>query len=143
MPDGETKEPQWGEGTEFRMVRRGRHKVVIFRGAPRLAFDLVDDPGEQHNLLGATGGLPAAVGDLLRWAGESIDFDQAEHERTVRDGSLRKQYAQATDDRSGNLFHMPNGTAVNADDTLYHPEIVATDGENLFGPDWRNQNPTR
>ncbi len=133
-------EPRWGEGTEFRMVRRGRYKVVVFRDAPPLAFDLVDDPGEQHNLLGRAGEPPAKVRAMLTWAAESIDFDAAQRERTERDGDLGRQYAQGVDDRSGNLFHMPNGTVVKADDTLYDPEIVATDGEILFGPDWQNQN---
>ncbi len=132
--------PRWGAGTEFRMVRRGRYKVVIFRDAPPLAFDLADDPGEQHNLLARADGPPAAVRDLLGWAAESIDFDAAERERTERDGNLKQQYAQGTDDRSGNCFHMPNGIVVNADDTLYHPEIIADDPTVLFGNDWQNQN---
>jgi len=135
-------EPRWGPGTEFRMVRQGRYKAVVFRDAPPLAFDLDEDPEEHHNLLraDAEAQAPEAVRRLLRLAAESMDFGAAERERLERDGDLRRRYAQQVGDSTGNLYLMPSGTLVNADDTLYRPEVVATDLVKAFGPDWQKQN---
>ena len=132
---------RWGAGTEFRMVRRGRYKVVQFRNAPPLAFDLEDDPGEQHNLLAPGRAAPQAVEALARTAAESIDFDIAERERTQRDCALGTRYAQRLrGPTTGNLYFLPNGTIVNADDPLYHPTIAAESPEDAFGPRWQEQN---
>ena len=133
---------RWGPGTEFRMVRQGRYKAVVFRDAPPLAFDLDEDPEEHHNLLraDAEAQAPEAVRRLLRLAAESMDFGAAERERLERDGDLRRRYAQQVGDSTGNLYLMPSGTLVNADDTLYRPEVVATDLVKAFGPDWQKQN---
>jgi len=133
--------PRWGPGTEFRMVRQGRHKVVRFRNAPPLAFDLEDDPGEQHNLLVPGQAVPAPVAALMKTAEESMDFDAAEIERTQRDGDLRKRFEQKLiGHTTGNLYFLPNGMIVNADDPLYHPTVAAESAEDAFGTLWQEQN---
>ncbi|MHC4251515.1 MAG: sulfatase-like hydrolase/transferase, partial [Planctomycetota bacterium] len=149
--------PRWGEGTEFRMVRRGRYKYVRFRSFPPLAFDLEADPGEQMNLLGAADdALPEAVRELAALAESSIDFDEAERERTGRDGGLRKEYAQDVERSTGNLYVLPRplgqagppkepdlrptGKLVNAEDALYNPTVIADQLERAFGERWERQN---
>jgi choline-sulfatase len=134
--------PRWGEGTEFRMIRRGRYKYVRFRSFPPLAFDLEADPGEQKNLLGGTDGaeVPEAVRDLAAVAEESIDFDEAERERTGRDGALRTEHAQDVIRSTGNLYLLPTGKLVNAEDALYNPTVVAERLEDAFGEEWKCQN---
>jgi len=132
--------PRWGPGTEFRMIRQGPYKYIRFRNAPPLAFDLEQDPGEQRNLLNAE--VPEQVEQLARLADTSIDFEAAEHERLVRDGKLREQYAQDVEKSTGNLYLMSNGQLINADDTLYHPEVIATSLEKAFGEAWQAQNRT-
>ncbi|MGB2820250.1 MAG: hypothetical protein WBF17_04670, partial [Phycisphaerae bacterium] len=129
--------PRWGEGTEFRMIRRGRYKYVRFRSAPPLMFDLAADPGEQRDLIsrGCEGEAAAALAELQAIADESIDFNAAEHERTVRDGSLHERYKQDLPAATGNLYLMPSGNLINADDPLYHPTVIAETPQEAFG-DW-------
>jgi len=133
-------EPRWGEGTEFRMVRQGRYKVVRFRRAPPLAFDLREDPGEQRNLLQRERELPAALQRLKAFADTSMDFDEAERERVERDGSLQRRYALDVPRSTGNLYAMPSGTVINAEDTLYSPTVIAPSLDDLLGAGWAEQN---
>jgi len=133
--------PRWGKGTEFRMVRRGKHKYVRFRDAEPLAFDLADDPGEQVNLLKA-GAVPAEVTELAEYADTSIDFNAAEREWLERDEGLREQYAQDVTPRANNQYLLPDGRLVQADEALYNPTVVAETPERAFGPDHAGQNPT-
>ena len=135
--------PRWGEGTEFRMVRQGRYKYVRFRDAAPLAFDLESDPGEQRNLLQSEGQVPEPVQQLQRFAEESMDFDEAERERVERDGQLRKEYPMSAKGSTGNLYVMPNGSLINADETLYRPTTIAESLDDFLGPDWKQQNQYR
>jgi choline-sulfatase len=128
-------QPRWGEGTEFRSIRYRQYKYVRFRHAPPLFFDLAADPGEQKNLIER--GIPAGAKPDFEFmeqvAGESIDFDAAERDRTVRDGSLSEQYAQTLPPATDNLYLMPSGRLINADDTLYYPTVIVDTPEQAFG----------
>jgi choline-sulfatase len=119
--------PRWGEGTEFRMIRWRQFKYVRFRSAPPLFFDLEQDPGEQYNLVarGAAGATLSALRAMARLAETTMDFDAAERERTTRDGKLSETYAQHVPQSTGNLYWMPSGRLINADDALYHPTVIA------------------
>ena len=64
-------------------------------------------------------------GALELLANKSIDFEVAEHERTARDGALSEVYAQDLPRSTGNLYLMPSGRLVNADDALYNPTVIA------------------
>jgi len=132
--------PRWGNDTEFRMVRQGRYKYIRFRNAPPLAFDVKSDPGEQHNLLQLEKKAPEPVRQLARFADRSIDFDEVERERVERDGQLCEQYTLNDRHSTGNLYVMPSGELINADDTLYNPTTVATSLTGLLGHDWAQQN---
>ncbi len=130
--------PRWGPGTEFRMLRYKQYKYVTFRDAPPLFFDLDADPGEQCNLIarGVEGEAQEALAWLADVAERSMDFDEAERERTVRDGDLHVRYPLGLPKASGNLYLMPNGRLVNVDDpVLYHPTLLADDASDVFG-DW-------
>jgi hypothetical protein len=72
------------------------------------------------------------MGQMRRLAERTIDFDAAEHERTVRDGTLRTKYAQHVPPGTGNLYLMPSGRLVNADDVLYHPTVIAETPNEAF-----------
>lgn len=99
-------------------------------------FDLEADPGEQKNLVGcATGVAKLALDVLKKLAETSIDFDEVEKERLVRDGNLKKQYAHNLPPATGNLYIMPSGKLVNADDVLYNPTIIAENAADAFA-DW-------
>ena len=131
--------PRWGAGTEFRSIRWRHYKYVTFRNAPPLLFDLAKDPGEQRNLIGRerTPEDQAALDYLAEVAKESIDFEAAERERTVRDGSLSEDYAQHLPPATGNLYLLPSGRLVNADDALYAPTVIADKPSDAFddGPE--------
>ena len=136
--------PRWGPGTEFRMIRWRRWKYVRFRDCSPLAFDLVADPGEQRDLLRCP--QDAETAGALRYlaglAEDSMDFEAAERDRTVRDGALSATYVQGARYPYGNLYRLPDGRVVGADDTLYQPTVVDPDGRALFGEGCQEQNPT-
>jgi len=118
------------------MIRWKDYKYVRFREAPPLFFNLKVDPGEQHNLVDtASGGDKEALEKMRTLAETSIDFDMAEQERLERDGNLRQQYAQALPPSTGNLYLMPSGKLVNADDVLYHPTVISESAVDAFA-DW-------
>ncbi|GIX06623.1 MAG: sulfatase [Candidatus Poribacteria bacterium] len=126
--------PRWGAGTEFRMVRWRRYKYVRFRNAPPLFFDLQEDPGEQRNLLqrGMSAEAQEAHRELNAFVDRTMDFQRAEWERTVRDGDLKRRYPLNAPSSTPNLYWMPSGRLVNADDVLYHPTVIAEDPTELF-----------
>ena len=86
-----------------------------------------------------TQGVLQKMADL---AEESIDFDQAKRERLERDGELARTYRQniPVEKSIGNLYLMPSGQVVNAEDPLYHPTIIAQNGTEAFGVNWTEQN---
>jgi choline-sulfatase len=126
--------PRWGAGTEFRSIRWKTWKYVVFRDAPPLFFDLATDPGEQTNLVAAdlSGDALAARSYLAQVAEETTDFAAAAWERTERDAGLRQEYAQNLPPSTGNLYLMPDGRLLNADDLLYHPTVIAERPEDAF-----------
>ncbi len=127
--------PRWGAGTEFRSIRLGDYKYVRFRAADPLFFDLKNDPHEQHNLLSR--GVPEeareVLAELQQFANDSIDFDAAEREREERDGDLHDKYPRLPRLSSENHYILPDGRVVNADDTLYAPEVIAEKPQDIFG----------
>jgi choline-sulfatase len=127
--------PRWGEGTEFRSIRWRHYKYVRFRDATPLFFDLAEDPGEQHNLLGRDleGDDLEALVYLQRVAEKSMDFDAAERERLERDGNLDETYALDLPPASGNLYLFSDGKLVNADDAiLFSPTVLTDDPVSTF-----------
>ena len=107
-----------------------------FREHPPLFFDLEADPYEQRSLVGcATGDAKSALSMLRILAETSIDFGEAEKERLERDGDLRKQYAHNLPPSTGNLYIMPSGKLVNADDVLYNPTVISGNAADVFA-DW-------
>ena len=118
--------PRWGDGMEFRMVRHGRFKYVGFRDAPPLLFDLDSDPLEQRNLIGASGAAGEAQERLSAYVRETMDFDEAERERTERDGPLRETYAHDLPSlTAGNAYTLPDGRVISADEIIYDPRVLA------------------
>ncbi len=128
--------PRWGAGTEFRSIRWKRWKYVVFWNAPALMFDMIDDPTEQHDLLrrDLSGEAMQAKAYLEQVARESIDFAAAERERTVRDAGLGQQYQLPNAGKAKNLYHMPSGKIVSADETLYRPVVVTDDPKRFVVP---------
>jgi choline-sulfatase len=132
--------PRWGEGTEFRMVRLGPYKYVRFRDAPPLFFDLANDPAEQRDLIRREGERSDEANRYLKRmqeiAEESVDFRAAEAKRTGHDAELAQRYPLTIkNEGTSNLFLMPDGRLVSADDPLYEPTVVARKPREVF-PDF-------
>ncbi len=125
--------PRWGDGTEFRMARWKQYKCVRFREAPQLMFNLDDDPLEQRNLIerGATGEAAKALAYLGGVLDRTMDFSAAEAERR-RDARLSETFQLDARGSAGNLYHMPAGHIVNAEDALYAPTRIADQPDDIF-----------
>ena len=115
-----------------------QHPKVVVIGAGSLFFgrqaiwQMVHSP---HLNMG-TPALVDTDGERLekmaKLAERTMDFDAAEQERTVRDGKLGEVYAQHLPESTGNLYLMPSGKLINADDALYNPTLIAETPEQAF-----------
>ena len=127
--------PRWGEGTEFRMIREGKYKYVAFRNAPEILMDVDADPLEQKNLAGSS--EAEILGKMAYFRGlvaETMDFDAAEEERKA-DQQMKKEMPLEIPSGTGNIFLMPDGRLLNADDMLYKPTVLSHNPAEDF-EDW-------
>ena len=124
----ESLAPRWGEGTEFRMIRSADCKYIAFRGCEDLAFDLRADPDEQVNLIthstkeeevNRLNSLRAAVLD-------GFDFDRAEAMR-LDSKRLAERFPAKVRPRTPNQILRGDGLLVEADTSLYSPDVVSSD----------------
>lgn len=133
--------PRWGEGCEFRMLRDGDYKLVVFKNAPTLMFDVINDPGEQHNIIDSEDeGIKTAKARMRSLIDESMDFDAASAEREEQDDRLKEEYAiDAPYIEGGNVYLMPDKRVVYADSVLYNP-MVLSDNPSEFFLDYKDNN---
>ncbi|MDA1191692.1 MAG: hypothetical protein O3A46_08425 [Candidatus Poribacteria bacterium] len=61
-----------------------------------------------------------------------MDFDAAERERKERDAPLQQQFKLGLPPSQGNLYLMPSGKLVNAEDALYNPTVVTENPSEAF-----------
>ncbi|MFP4384637.1 MAG: hypothetical protein ACLFST_14275 [Spirochaetia bacterium] len=59
---------------------------------------------------------------LFLFAETSIDFDEAEKERTVRDAALIELYPPLKHNNYKNLYNLSGGRLINAESHLYTPD---------------------
>ncbi|MFM7972298.1 MAG: choline-sulfatase [Betaproteobacteria bacterium] len=82
-----------------RMVRTGRHKLIVTHGLPPLLFDLVDDPDELHNLAGH----PETAAMQQRLHARLVqDWDPAEMHQRILDSQRRRLFLGRVSAGSGN-----------------------------------------
>ncbi|MCZ6636441.1 MAG: sulfatase-like hydrolase/transferase [bacterium] len=123
----ESLTPRWGEGTEFRQIRSDRYKYIAFRGCEDLAFDMQNDPDEQHNLLKNAEGDVAADLDRLKAAvSDGFDFDEVQAVRERDQAILRKKYPKRVDPKTPNQILLGDGRMVEADAPLYLSDTVSS-----------------
>jgi choline-sulfatase len=120
----ESLSPRWGVGTEFRMIRSKRYKYIAFRGCEDLAFDLQNDPNEQHNLLSETKTADELV-SLKAAVLENFDFDQVEQIRQQDMTLLQERYPMRITPKTPNQILLGDGRLVEADTPLYTPNVVS------------------
>lgn len=125
-------DPRWGEGTEFRAVREGRHKYVRFRDAPDLLFDLEDDPLETED---RSNRAPETADRLQSTVETSLDFEAA-LARRGRDHDTREEWTLPTTwGTTGNAYLLDDRRLVDADASLYRPSEIAKDASRVL-EDW-------
>ena len=120
--------PRWGPGTEFRLLRSQRYKYIAFRGAPDLAFDLIDDPLEQRNL--ATSHDPEIAAEMARLRGHLLNgfsFALAAQTRREQSAQLKEQYPARVQPTTPNQIMRGDGRLVEADQPLYQARVVSQD----------------
>ena len=121
----ESLTPRWGPGTEFRMIRSERYKYVAFRGSDDLAFDLVKNPDEQHNLL-LEKQVPDELTQLKTAVLKDFNFDKVEEIRRQDNQLLKQQYRKRVNPKTPNQILLRDGRLVEADSPLYRPEVVSS-----------------
>ena len=122
----ESLAPRWGAGTEFRAIRSKQYKYIAFRDCDNLAFDLVADPNEQHNLVGRASGRTAEeIEELGRAVLDGFDFDAVEERRQRESAALRHKYPARVQPQTSNQILRGDGILVEADQPLYQPAIVS------------------
>lgn len=119
--------PRWGECAEFRMVRGERYKYIAFRGCDDLAFDMIEDPEEQHNLVRKAQGEAAEALERLRAAAmDGFDFDAVAARRTRDKAELPQKYGLKNRPITPNQIRLGDGRLIEADASLYYPQVVST-----------------
>ena len=116
-------------GKGYRMIRSQHYKYIAFHTYDDLAFDLIDDPDEQRNLVG-----PRRRGDGHRTGANSsprssraFDFEQAIESTRRESAQYHKQYPSRITPRTSNQIMRGDGMLVEADQPLYYPEVVSED----------------
>ena len=124
----ESLSPRWGEGTEFRMIRSDRYKYIAFRGCDDLAFDIVNDPDEQTNLVGnTTGEVADQLEDLHQEVMRDFNFDQAESRRKSQTAELNRKYPKRVKPETPNQIVLGDGRMVEADTPIYKPRVISNE----------------
>lgn len=118
--------PWYGDGTQFRAVRDGDWKYVRFHEAPDLGFNLATDPHEM------TARDPSVVDDAIREHAASVDFDEISQRHTPDSRGGDNRAAAISNGTTGNAYLLDDGRLLDADVTLYKPDILASDTARVF-----------
>lgn len=122
----------YSKDVNYRLVREGAYKYVLFRDAPDLFFDLSEDPLEMQNSIQSTDAEYQARRDRLRsYAEESLNFDDVD-DRYAYDQERYEERKLAIPTGKGNTYHMPDGRIIDADSFLYYPHVHCERPEQVF-----------
>ena len=124
----ENLNPHAGAGTEYRMIRSLRYKYIAFNEGDDLAFDLLEDPHEQCNLIGRARGEVADELERLRVA-IYADFSFATAIDSLRQqrAEFSRRYPSRIASSTSNQIMRGDGVLVEADQPLYYPDIASED----------------
>jgi choline-sulfatase len=120
--------PQW------RLVRRGDHKLVAFADGSELCFDLRDDPDEQRDLVRA-GAEGETVEALRRLVGQGVGFAEVERRAREERSRLKERYPIKVRGSTPNQRILPDGRLVEGDAILYQPVVLSERAADAFD-DW-------
>ena len=120
-----------GPGTEYRMIRSARYKYVAFNQCADLAFDLLEDPDEQHNLVGNS--EKNDVLEKLKTAVmDGFDFETSINSQHRMISNFRKRFPTRVRPTTANQIIRGDGVMVEADQTLEHPQVVSWNPQDDF-----------
>ena len=115
------------------MIRSPRYKYIACHTYEDLAFDLIDDPDEQRNLVGRAGGETAAELEQLKSAlFDGFDFAEAIEATRRESAQYHKQYPSRIKPRTSNQIMRGDGMLVEADQPLFYPDVVSEDPRRDF-----------
>ena len=119
-------------GTEYRMIRSAQYKYVAFNGCDDLAYDLIADPDEQHNLLTTERHNEPELMRLRDALLDGFNFDESltllQEERRAYD----QRYPARISPQTSNQIMRGDGMLVEADGALEMPTIVSEDPRFAF-----------
>jgi choline-sulfatase len=126
--------PRWGEGTEYRMIRLGNYKYVTFRNAEPLMFDVVKDPGEQHNIVDSNDSVVVEFrAKFESIVEETVDFEKSDAMRSADEEEKRLHPLKVKDElKYTNLYILSDGRVITADDELYRTTVAAENYKDVF-----------
>jgi len=114
-----------GPGTEYRSIRSERYKVVTFRDCDDLAFDLIDDPDEQTNLLKEGSSVPSEVERLRSSLQDGFDYDRVLENLNQQRQIYTQAYPATVSPKTANQILLGDGRLVDADMHLEYPNVVS------------------
>ena len=115
-------------GLGYRMIRSPRYKYIACRDGDDLAFDLVDDPDEQRNLVGrARGEVADELERLKAVIYDGFDFDEAARFMQRESARYQQQYPSRIQSTTSNQILRGDGMLVEADQPLYYPNVASED----------------
>ena len=124
----ENLNPYPAAGREYRLMRSPRYKYIAFNECEDLAFDLLEDPDEQHNIAGRTSGEGTDELERLREAiyadfsfGSAIESVRREQSEFAGRYPSRVKLSTSTQIMRG------DGVLVEADQPLFQPDIASED----------------
>jgi len=124
---------RFGDDLRHRMIRDGRYKYVGFADGGELLFDLEADRYEQENLArDPDDEVDQVLNRLRRLLEETMDFDAALDERAAS-RTLEDEHELSIPPGHGNVYRMSDGRLVDADQTLFQPNVLTKDISNVFG----------
>ena len=125
-----------GPGTEYRVIRSRRYKVVNFNGCDDLAFDLEADPDEQANLLAeGNGSAPSEVETLRSILVDGFDYDPVLSQLKAQRREFAQSYPARVSPKTSNQILLGDGRLVDADMHLEYPNVVS-ENPSLDFDDW-------
>ena len=115
-------------GLEYRLLRSARYKYIAFNQYQDLAFDLLEDPHEQRNLLDGAEDVVAEELERMRAViYANFSFDSAVESMQRERAEFMRRYPSRIRPTTSNQIMRGDGILVEADQPLYYPDIASED----------------
>ena len=124
----ENLNPHAGAGTEYRLIRSARYKYIAFNECDDLAFDMLEDPDEQRNLMGrAQGEVADELAQLRSAIYADFAFPEAMESLRRERAEFVRRFPSRIKSSTSNQIMRGDGMLVEADQPLDCPHIASED----------------